>query len=84
MKKGGTKKSQTWKSATRLLCKLLKSRKINFKYQTIKTWDSVGHMGLIAAREDAFDIIMNINDIIDFGPYEEGKKNLVKNYGVEF
>ena len=36
------------------------------KYQDIETWDSVGHMGLISALEDAFDIMMDTDDIIDF------------------
>ena len=35
------------------------------KYQEIPNWDSVGHMGLIAAIEDAFDIMMDTDDIID-------------------
>ena len=29
------------------------------KYQDIEAWDSVGHMGLISALEDAFDIMMD-------------------------
>ena len=35
------------------------------QYQQIPNWDSVGHMGLIAAIEDAFDIMMDTDDIID-------------------
>ena len=31
----------------------------DLKYQAIPEWDSVGHMGLIAALEDAFDIMMD-------------------------
>lgn len=55
------------------------------KYQDIEAWDSVGHMGLIAALEDAFDIMMDTDDIIDFSSYEKGKEILAKdNYGVEF
>ena len=55
------------------------------KYQDIEAWDSVGHMGLIAALEDAFDIMMDTDDIIDFNSYEKGKEILVKaEYGVEF
>ncbi len=55
------------------------------KYQDIPAWDSVGHMGLIAALEDAFDIMMDTDDIIDFNSYEKGKEILAKeNYGVEF
>lgn len=55
------------------------------KYQDITTWDSVGHMSLIAALEDAFDIMMDTDDIIDFNSYEKGKEILVKeDYGVKF
>lgn len=55
------------------------------KYQDIEAWDSVGHMSLIAALEDAFDIMMDTDDIIDFNSYEKGKEILAKDtYGVEF
>ncbi len=55
------------------------------KYQDIEAWDSVGHMGLVAALEDAFDIMMDTDDIIDFSSYEKGKEILAKEaYGVEF
>lgn len=54
------------------------------KYQDIEAWDSVGHMSLIAAIEDAFDIMMDTDDIIDFNSYEKGKELLAKaEYGVE-
>jgi acyl carrier protein len=57
----------------------------NLKYQDIPAWDSVGHMTLIAALEDAFDIMMDTEDIIDFSSYEKGKEILAKSdYGVEF
>lgn len=55
------------------------------KYQDIEAWDSVGHMGLIAALEDAFDIMMDTDDIIDLNSYEMGKEILAKDaYGVSF
>ena len=55
------------------------------KYQDIETWDSVGHMSLVAALEDAFDIMFDTNDIIDFNSYEKGKEILAKDeYGVNF
>ena len=55
------------------------------KYQDIEAWDSVGHMSLIAALEDAFDIMMDTDDIIDFNSYEKGKELLSKEtYGVTF
>ncbi|MCR4716185.1 MAG: acyl carrier protein [Lachnospiraceae bacterium] len=56
----------------------------NLKYQDIEAWDSVGHMSLIAALEDAFDIMIDTDDIIDFSSYEKGKEILAKEeYGVE-
>ena len=55
------------------------------KYQDSEAWDSVGHMSLIAALEDAFDIMMDTDDIIDLSSYEKGKEILAKDdYGVEF
>ena len=55
------------------------------KYQDIEAWDSVGHMGLVAVLEEAFDIMMDTDDIIDFSSYEKGKEVLSKEeYGVEF
>ncbi len=52
------------------------------KYQSVAEWDSVGHMELISELEDAFDIAMETDDIIDFNSYEAGVKILGK-YGVE-
>ena len=52
-------------------------------YQGIETWDSVGHMTLIAAIEDTFGIMMDTDDIIDLSSFEKGKEILAK-YNVEF
>lgn len=57
----------------------------DLKYQDIQAWDSVGHMTLVAALEDAFDIMLDTDDIIDFNSYEKGKEILAKaEYGVKF
>lgn len=53
------------------------------QYQQVELWDSVGHMSLVAALEDAFDIMMETDDIIDFSSYEKGKEILSSHYGVE-
>ncbi len=53
-------------------------------YQSIAEWDSVGHMSLIAAIEDAFDIMMDTDDIIDLNSYEKGKEILTQNYDIVF
>lgn len=52
------------------------------EYQGIPQWDSVGHMGLVAAIEDAFDIMMDTDDIIDFNSFNKGIE-LLKKYDVE-
>ena len=52
------------------------------KYQGVELWDSVGHMTLMAALEDAFDIMLDTDDIIDFSSYEKGKE-ILKKYNVE-
>ncbi len=51
------------------------------KYQDVTTWDSVGHMGLIAELEDAFDIQFETDDIVDFSSYEKGIE-LLKKYNI--
>lgn len=53
-------------------------------YQDIPAWDSVGHMALVAALEDAFDIMFDTDDIIDFSSFEKGKEILANNYNIEF
>ena len=47
-------------------------------YDTIPEWDSVGHMRLMAAIEDAFDIMLDTEDILDFGSFGKGKEILLK------
>mgnify|MGYP003336867794 CR=1 FL=1 len=55
----------------------------SLEYQSIESWDSVGHMALMAALEDEFDIMLEMDDIVDFGSYNTGIKTLEK-YGVKF
>ena len=54
----------------------------DLEYQGVELWDSVGHMTLMAALEDAFDIMLDTDDIVDFSSYEKGK-DILKKYGVE-
>ena len=48
------------------------------EYMSIPQWDSVGHMTLMGALEDEFDIVLEMDDIIDFSSFEKGKKILKK------
>lgn len=50
----------------------------NLKYQDIPTWDSVGHMALMAALEETFEIELDIDDIIEFSSFKVGQTILAK------
>lgn len=63
---------------------LNESQLTGLKYQGIELWDSVGHMTLIANLEDAFDIMMETDDIIDLSSYEKGLEILSSKYDVQF
>jgi acyl carrier protein len=51
-------------------------------YQSVSSWDSVGHMAMVAQLEDAFGIMLEMDDIIDFSSYTVGIETL-KKYGIE-
>jgi acyl carrier protein len=51
-------------------------------YQSVSEWDSVGHMSLVAALEDEFEIELEMDDIIDLSSFEVALQTL-KKYGVE-
>ncbi len=53
-------------------------------YQGTELWDSVGHMTLISNLEEAFDIMMETDDIIDLSSYEKGIEILSNNYNIHF
>ncbi len=53
------------------------------QYQGIEAWDSVGHMSLIAALEDEFDIQLDTDDIIDMSSFEKAVE-ILKKYDVQF
>lgn len=46
------------------------------------TWDSLGHMELIAAIEDRFDIMLEPEEITHFDSFENGKVILAA-HGIE-
>ena len=53
------------------------------KYESIPEWDSVGHMTMISNLEEVFDIVMEMDDIIDFSSFEIGKE-MLKKYKIDF
>ena len=47
-------------------------------YNTIDEWDSVAHMTLIGEIEDAFDIMLDTDDIIDMSSFTKAKEIVAK------
>ena len=58
-----------------------KEKLSDLKYQDIPEWDSVGHMALMAALEESFQIELDIDDIIEFSSFVYGKE-ILKKYEV--
>lgn len=57
---------------------------MGLKFKESEYWDSVGHMTLIAALEDEFDIMLEPEDMMSFTSYEQGREILSKAYNVQF
>lgn len=53
------------------------------KYRGIEQWDSVAHMALVAAIEEAFDIMLETEDVIDMSSFVRAREILAK-HGVVF
>ena len=54
----------------------------SLEYNSIKEWDSVAHMSLVAALEEAYDIMLETDDVIDMSSIARAKEILAK-YEVE-
>ncbi len=50
----------------------------NLKYNEDKRWDSTAHMILIAQLENEFDVMFDIDDIIDMSSFLQAKRILKK------
>ncbi|MDC1120378.1 acyl carrier protein [Alphaproteobacteria bacterium] len=55
-------------------CFSIEKEKLNddLTYESIPEWDSVGHMAMVAGLEDCFEIVLEMDDIIDFSSYNAG------------
>ena len=52
-------------------------------FKSTRQWDSVGHVNLMTNIEEAFDISLEPDDILDFRSFAMGKEILSK-YGIAF
>lgn len=50
-------------------------------YQSVPAWDSIGHMTMVAAIEDTFGIMLEMDDIIDYSSYLKGIE-MLKKYNI--
>ena len=51
-------------------------------YDDTPEWDSIGHMAMIAALEQRFEIFIDTDDVVDISSFAKAKEILAK-YGVE-
>lgn len=56
--------------------------KENLKYNDIPEWDSIGHMTLMSALEEAFEITLETDDIVDFSSFIKGIE-ILKKYKIK-
>lgn len=54
----------------------------NYGKDMVDEWDSVHQLSLVAEFEEAFDIMLDPEDIMDMSSYAKGKEILTK-YDVE-
>ncbi|MEV8436451.1 acyl carrier protein [Actinosynnema sp. NPDC051121] len=54
----------------------------NLKYRDIDEWDSVGHMALVAAIEDEFDVQFDTDQVIDMSSFKVAV-DMLKGLGAE-
>jgi len=52
-------------------------------YQSIPEWDSISHMVLISRIEEAFDVSIDTDDVIDMSSVMKAKE-ILKKYNVTF
>ena len=58
--------------------------KDSLKYNEIPEWDSIGHMTLISALEEAFKVTFETDDIVDYSSYKKGVEILNISYQIPY
>ena len=51
-------------------------------YRGVEKWDSLAHMSLVAGLEDAFDILIDTDDVIEISSFARAREILGR-YGVQ-
>ena len=50
----------------------------DLRYATIPEWDSIAHMSVFAALEDAFGIMIDLDDVIDMSSVGKAREIIAK------
>ena len=50
----------------------------DLRYATIPEWDSIAHMSVIAALEEAFGIMIDMDDVIDMNSVGKAREIIAK------
>jgi acyl carrier protein len=54
----------------------------NLEYNTIKEWDSVGHMALVAEIEGTFEVMFDTDDILGMSSVAKARE-ILRRHGVQ-
>lgn len=55
-----------------------------FVNTNVDTWDSIHQLSMVAAIEEAFDLMMDAEDILEMTSYVNVKKLLTSKYEIAF
>lgn len=50
----------------------------DLRYNTIPQWDSIAHMSVVAALEEAFGVMIDMDDVIDMSSVAKAREILRK------
>lgn len=56
----------------------------DFINTNVDTWDSIHQLSMVAAIEEAYDLMMDAEDILEMTSYENVKKLLTSKYEIAF
>lgn len=51
------------------------------RYQETVGWDSVAHMAIVSEIEECFEIMLDVDDVLDMSSYDKAVE-IVTKYGV--
>ncbi|QIK80419.1 acyl carrier protein [Lysobacter sp. HDW10] len=50
----------------------------DLRYSSIPQWDSIAHMSVIADLEDAYDIMIDMDDVVDMNTVGKAREIIAK------